>query len=111
MAPEPTDVATRFVEPCWTSPTANTPGRLVSRNAGGRSSGQAAGGTSAPVRTYPAGSRATTPSSQSVRGSAPIMTNSASAANASVDPVRLSRRTRLSRRASAGGVDDLGAAP
>ncbi|CAA9554655.1 MAG: hypothetical protein AVDCRST_MAG59-2053, partial [uncultured Thermomicrobiales bacterium] len=38
-APSPTVVAPRFVGPCPTSPTANTPGRPVSRKAGGRSSG------------------------------------------------------------------------
>ena len=36
MAPAPTDGATRLVAPWRTSPTAKTPGRLVSRNNGCR---------------------------------------------------------------------------
>ena len=36
MEPSPTAEATRFTDPCRTSPTAKTPGRLVSRNIGRR---------------------------------------------------------------------------
>src|SRR4051812_45477507 len=36
-APSPTAEATLFVDRCRTSPTANTPGRLVSSASGGRS--------------------------------------------------------------------------
>ena len=35
MEPSPTAEATRFTDPCRTSPTAKTPGRLDSRNIGG----------------------------------------------------------------------------
>ena len=34
--PSPTDEATRFSDPCRTSPTANTPGILVSKESGAR---------------------------------------------------------------------------
>src|SRR5262249_12407491 len=43
IAPAPTEGATRLVEPCRTSPTAKTPGTLVSRNNGGRASGHEGG--------------------------------------------------------------------
>src|SRR6201996_7173950 len=39
LAPSPVAAATRFIEPEWTSPTANTPGTLVS-NARGRRPGR-----------------------------------------------------------------------
>ena len=38
--PSPTAAATRFVEPCRTSPAAKSPTRLVSSGSGSRSSGQ-----------------------------------------------------------------------
>jgi hypothetical protein len=38
LAPSPTAAATRFIEPRRTSPTANTPGMLVSNGSGGRPS-------------------------------------------------------------------------
>ena len=58
----------------------NTPGTLVSRWYGGRSSSQPAGGRpssvrSGPVLMKPCGSRMTVPSSQSVNGAAPMKTN------------------------------------
>jgi hypothetical protein len=34
LAPSPVAAATRFIEPEWTSPTANTPGMLVSNGSG-----------------------------------------------------------------------------
>ena len=36
LAPSPVAAATRFIEPEWTSPTANTPGMLVSNGSGPR---------------------------------------------------------------------------
>ena len=55
--PSPTAEATRLMDPCRTSPTANTPGMPVSNSIGGRSSGHPAGGPSpsrsAPVSTNP----------------------------------------------------------
>jgi hypothetical protein len=44
MAPSPTAEATRLTDRWWTSPAANTPGRLVSRNSGGRAAGHRVGG-------------------------------------------------------------------
>jgi DNA-binding NarL/FixJ family response regulator len=38
LAPSPTAAATRFIEPCRTSPTAKTPGTLVSKGRGPRPS-------------------------------------------------------------------------
>ena len=55
--PSPTAEATRLMDPCWTSPTANTPGMPVSNSIGGRSNGHPAAGPSpsrsAPVSTNP----------------------------------------------------------
>src|SRR5450432_2162403 len=67
IAPSPTAVAQRLVEPERTSPAANTPGRLVSR----RLSVPAA----VPVRMKPLSSRAITSPSQSVHGDAPRKRN------------------------------------
>src|SRR5580658_5081621 len=67
MAPSPTADATRFTLPARTSPTANTPGRLVSSIWGERVSGQGTlcSGTavsrSRPVRMKPLSSIATQP--------------------------------------------------
>src|SRR5713226_7252389 len=62
MAPSPTAEATRFTLPERTSPTANTPGRLVSSICGGRASDHAgaleAKFKSRPVRMKPLSSRA-----------------------------------------------------
>ena len=52
MEPSPTAAATRFVEPCLTSPAANSPTRLVSSGRGSRSSGQQSGMPSA-SRSWP----------------------------------------------------------
>src|SRR4051794_15306145 len=59
-APSPTAAATRFTDPCRTSPTANTLGRLVSNSHAGRP-GRPTPGRSVPVRTYPARSRSISP--------------------------------------------------
>src|SRR4029077_20854950 len=67
IAPSPTAVAQRLVEPERTSPAANTPGMSVSS----RLSVLAA----APVRMKPLWSRATVSSSHSVHGSAPRKRN------------------------------------
>ena len=76
----PTADATRLMLPPRTSPTAKTPGRLVSSKYGGRARGQRAalrssGDRSGPVLMKPLASSATQPSSQRVFGSAPVMTN------------------------------------
>ena len=63
MAPSPTAVAHRLVEPERTSPAANTPGALVSS--------RPARPALSPVRTNPCSSRATTSPSHSVQGDAP----------------------------------------
>src|SRR5438105_3509295 len=59
IAPSPTAEATRLIEPCRTSPAANTPGRLVSSGSGGRAgrSSPAATARSWPVRMKPWESR------------------------------------------------------
>src|SRR6202140_3400784 len=66
LAPSPIADATRFMLLDRTSPTAKTPGRLVSRTNGARVSGQCAATRSAcdksvPVFTNPLESRATQP--------------------------------------------------
>src|SRR6266550_3510706 len=80
IEPSPTAEATRFTLDERTSPTANTPGMLVSMRYGRRARGQRAsasssGGRSAPVLTKFFSSRTTHPRSQAVFGSAPVMTN------------------------------------
>src|SRR5256714_15118353 len=68
IAPSPTADAQRLTDPLRTSPAANTPGRLVSRNNGvrpcarQRSPRTAPSGTAAPVRTKPFLSSCTHPS-------------------------------------------------
>src|SRR5262245_25037486 len=65
-APSPTAAATRLVDPARASPIANTPSRLVS-------SGRRPTPTSAPVRTNPFASSATSDAdSHDVLGSAPM---------------------------------------
>src|SRR6266571_3203132 len=69
--PSPTADATRFVLPLRTSPTASTPGRLVSRRCGGRRNGQRAhsrfsGVSDAPVLMNPLSSNARHPASDFV---------------------------------------------
>src|SRR5277367_6498775 len=74
--PSPTAAATRLAESARTSPATKTPGTLVSRWWGGRSNVQPhTFRRSGPVRMKPRPSRATTPSSQSVRGAAPMKMN------------------------------------
>ena len=80
----PTAVATRLIDPARTSPTAKTPGRLVSRDSRMVPSGPAV--TSRPVRTKPAWSRSTSSGSQEVRGTDPISTNRPPAGTSSVSP-------------------------
>ena len=80
IEPSPTPDATRFTDPRRTSPTANTPGTLVSSNPGSRFNGQPLGSfpfrfNSEPERMNPFSSRSTTPSSHSVPGSAPMKMN------------------------------------
>src|SRR4051794_21382793 len=67
IAPSPTAVAQRFVEPERTSPAAKTPGTLVSS--------RCSACASAPVRMKPFSSRATVSPSQSVHGLAPRKKN------------------------------------
>jgi tetratricopeptide (TPR) repeat protein len=76
LAPSPTAAATRFIEPWRTSPTAKTPGTLVSKGRGMRPSAVQVSPSSSlvswtSVRTKPCSSRAT-PLSQLVAGSAPM---------------------------------------
>ena len=69
IEPSPTALATRLIERARTSPATNTPGTLVSSRNGSRVERPAGGpATSGPARMKPRSSRATTPSSQSVRG-------------------------------------------
>ncbi len=63
IAPSPTAVAHRLTDPERTSPTAKTPGTLVSR--------MPSAPALWPARTNPSSSSATVPSSQSVFGAAP----------------------------------------
>ena len=78
IAPSPTADATRFADSDRTSPATKMPGTLVSRWYGGRSSGQpfTSWAKSGPASTKPCWSRASTPSSQPVRGAAPMKMNS-----------------------------------
>jgi hypothetical protein len=75
-------------DPQRTSPTANTPGMLVSIGSGGRTAVHPSGGLpssirSAPVRMKPSSSQRTVSASHPVFGRAPIMMNSAPAATVS----------------------------
>ena len=79
IEPSPTALATRLIERARTSPATNTPGhrrlqqvRVALERPARRPSRRA------PARMKPRSSRATTPSSQSVRGAAPMNTNAAS---------------------------------
>ncbi len=87
IAPSPTADATRLTERDRTSPAAKTPGRWSPvegvaglRPAGGR---WPATTRSGPVGTKPCSSRTITASSHSVRGAAPMNTNSDAAATVS----------------------------
>src|ERR1700749_4944936 len=71
IEPSPTAEATRLTLPPLTSPTANTPGKLVSSRCGGRARGQCAaarsvGERSDPVLMSPFPSSTTQPPSQLV---------------------------------------------
>ena len=82
IEPSPTADATRLMFPPRTSPTANTPGRLVSRRWGARDRGHFAVTRSSAVRSGPVlmnpfASSATQPRSHAVFGTAPIMMNTA----------------------------------
>ena len=118
IEPSPTAAATRLTDPCRTSPTAKTPGRLDSRNIGSRRSGHCSSACppwrrSVPVTTKPDWSRRTASGSHWVRGSAPINTNRAIAFTVSAVPDSRSVRVRLSRRlwpvppATTGDTDQL----
>src|ERR1700733_784539 len=90
IAPSPTAAATRLAEPLRTSPTAKTPGLLVSSGNGPvPSAPSAAAAAPAPVRTNPRSSRSTRPPSQSVHGTAPMKMKSARAGRRRRVPVRL----------------------
>jgi hypothetical protein len=85
--PSPTADATRFTEPCRTSPAAKTPGVLVSSRSGLRSSGQEwLSRRSDPVRTKPRASLSISGGSHLVCGRAPIMRKSPLASTVSSRP-------------------------
>ena len=86
IEPSPTALATRLIERARTSPATNTPGTLVSSRYGSRGSGQPSPATSGPARMNPRASRRTTPSSQSVRGAAPMNTKHASTSSSDSAP-------------------------
>ena len=109
MDPSPTADATRFTEPCRTSPAANTPGMLVSSGERARSSGQAsrrevgAGEDEALRRpAMPGGS-------QSVWGSAPMSRNRAGGLDAVSVPESHVAEHEVLEPPVAATVDDLGA--
>src|SRR3954451_20342970 len=79
MLPSPTAAAQRLTEPERTSPTAKTPGRLVSSATGGRVACFQSGAseTSAPVLMKPFSSRRISGGNHSVQGVAPIMEKTA----------------------------------
>ena len=112
MEPSPTADATRFTAPWRTSPAANTPGMLVSRRNGLRSSGHAPRcETSAPVRTNPCSSRSTSGGSQSVCGWAPISRKSACASTVVSRLRREIAQDQLLEPSVAATADHLGAEP
>lgn len=95
-APSPTAGATRFTDPCRTSPAAKTPGVLVSCGRGARSRGHWT--ISEPVTRNPRESRSTVSASQSECGSAPMSTKSPSAGSVHTRPVLESCSEMVSRR-------------
>src|SRR6476620_9338746 len=102
--PSPTAAATRLADSARTSPATNTPGTLVSKWCGGRSSVQPLTSLrSGPDRMNPWSSFATT-SSQSVRGSAPMKQHSRSHSTVSFAPLCLSNSTRPVRWSSSPSV-------
>ena len=99
--PSPTADATRFMAPARTSPAANTPGTLVSRESGSRGSFQtfvcaASASRSRPVSTKPFASRRTPAGSQSLRGLVPMNTNTASISSTCVVPSSFDRNATRS---------------
>ena len=102
MDPSPTAEATRLTAPARTSPTANTPGKLVSRRWGGRASGQrvaakSSGDKSVPVLMNPFASSKTQSPSQRVFGTAPVITKTCRTSRVSTLPVRLFRNSTRAR--------------
>src|SRR5215471_9653701 len=98
VAPSPTADATRLTERQRASPTANTPGMLVSKKKGSRSSLHPLGGwpersKSRPVKIYPLASISMVPASHSVWGVPPTRTNRPAAHNLSRFPSTLSTVT------------------
>ena len=99
-APSPTAEATRLTDPRRASPTAKTPGRLVSSDSGARSRGQQmspSSSRSGPVRMNPHWSRAMLSPSHSVRGCEPMRMNRASAGTLRLAPEAVSARISDSR--------------
>ena len=112
--PSPTADATRLTLPPRTSPTAKTPGRLVSSRCGGRGSGQRAAveilaSRSGPVLMKPFVSSATQPSSQrGVRHRAGHDEHVADVCALSTRRSRCSRQRTRSSRSPPSSADDLG---
>ena len=102
IEPSPTADATRFTFPERTSPTANTPGRVVSSKYGWRASGHSAATRSSrlrsvPVLTNPRSSITTHLSSHWLLGSAPVMTNTWRIGRVSASFSRAQRQRTRSR--------------
>src|SRR5213082_1438392 len=100
--PSPTADAARLTLPLRTSPTANTPGRLVSRICGERARGQCAAARSSaersgPVLMKPRASSARQPWSHAVLGLAPVMEKMWRMPCVSSRPDWLSRQVTRSR--------------
>ena len=96
MDPSPTAEATRFTLSERISPTANTPGRLVSSRNGGRRKGHSAP-RSGPVLMNCLLSSATQFSSHAVLGLAPVNTNMCRTSQTFAVPLFLSRHPTRSR--------------
>src|SRR6266478_9081533 len=102
IEPSPTADATRFKFPPRISPTANTPGKLVSRRYGGRERGHLAFAKSSVVRSRPvlikpAASHATQPPSHAEFGTAPVIEKRWAILRVPVCPVLLLRQVTRSR--------------
>src|SRR6185503_4661663 len=97
IEPSPTALATRLIDRARTSPATKMPGTVVSSRYGSRLSGQPASCASGPARMNPRASRATTPSSQSVCGAAPMNTKQASTSMSVSAPSASRTRIRRSR--------------
>ena len=114
--PSPTPDATRFTEPCRTSPTAKSPGIFVSSRKGSRSRVQPLGCCpsrmrSGPVRIKPRSSRSMRSASQSVRGSAPIKMNIAAGRYALDLPCIRTQNRNFFQMSLAVGFDHAGMRP